>query len=103
MSTWVIVSWVGVAVMTAVNVVIFVKLKHASEQMMKSAFPNAKNLNEAVSQMQQMMGGMKGARGNPFGAMGGRAPGVAGAGNKDAQLRAAMEMLKNLQQPKGKR
>lgn len=88
--------------MTAVNVVIFLKLKQATEQMMKSAFPNAKNLNEAVSQMQQMMGGMKG-RGNPFSGLGGRGPGGAGAGNKDAQLRAAMEMLKNLQQPKGKR
>ena len=94
MSTWVIVSWVGVAVMTAVNVVVFVKLKQATEQMMKSAFPNAKNLNEAVSQMQQMMGGLAGGRG-------GVRPG--GTSGKDAQLRAAMDMLKNLQQPKDRR
>jgi uncharacterized protein YneF (UPF0154 family) len=93
MSTWVIISWVLVALLTAVNVFVFLKLKGASEQMMKMAFPNAKNLNEAMSQAQAMMGNMGGGGRSPFTGMptgGGRgaAPG------SDAQLKAAMEMLK---------
>lgn len=95
MSTWVIVSWVFVAIMTGVNIFIFLKLKGASEQMLKMAFPNAKNMNEALGQMQKMMGGM--GKGGGFGAamagMGGK------PGNKkemDAQLQQAMAMLKNM-------
>jgi hypothetical protein len=87
MSFWIIVSWVFVAILTAVNVYVFVKLKGASEQMMKMAFPGAKDMNEAMARMQGMMKGMGGSRG----------PG-AGGQNMDAQLRAAMEMLQNMQQ-----
>ncbi|MBU6375840.1 MAG: hypothetical protein KGQ59_07590 [Bdellovibrionales bacterium] len=76
MSIWTILSWVGLAVLTAVNVVVFLKLKQAAEQMMKVAFPGAKNMQDAVARMQAQMGGMR--------------------GNKDAQLRQAMEMLQNL-------
>jgi hypothetical protein len=103
MSTWVIISWVLVAILTAINVVVFLKLKQASEQMLKMAFPNAKNMNEALSQMQGMMGGMGGmagkggptrTRGGQLG-MGNRNSGVA-PGAQDAQLRAAMDMLKNV-------
>src|SRR3954451_6447420 len=99
MSVWIILSWVLVAILTAVNVVIFLKLKSASEQMMKMAFPNAKNMNEALSQMQGMMGGMQ--RGG-----GGRGPGrpgmpMGGGGkNRDAQLKAAMDMLQNMNKGK---
>jgi hypothetical protein len=85
MSTWVIISWVFVAVLTGINVYVFLKLKEASEQMLKMAFPNAKNMNEALSQMQKMMGVMGGKPG--FGAP---------AGNRDAQLKAAMDMLQNM-------
>ena len=91
MSTWVIVSWVCVGILTAVNAVIFIKLKSASEQMMKMAFPNAKNLTEAVGQMQGMMG-------QGGGGMAALARQMAGAkGSNDAQLKAAMEMLKKSQ------
>ena len=90
MSFWVIVSWVFVLILTAVNVGIFLKLKQASEQMLKMAFPNAKNMGEALQGMQQMMSGIQGMQGgrggNPFAAMG-------GAKNSDAQLKAAMDML----------
>jgi len=89
MSTWVIVSWIFVAILTAVNVFVFIKLKGASEQMMKMAFPGAKNMNEAMARMQGMMGQMGGSRGP------GR-PGVGGGQNMDAQLRAAMDMLQNM-------
>lgn len=87
MSTWVIVSWVFVLILTAVNVFVFLKLKNASEQMLKSAFPNAKNMNEALAQMQKMMG-----------SMGGRMPNMGGMGGKDAdaQLKQAMAMLQNM-------
>lgn len=85
MSFWVSLSWILVAVLTAINVVVFLKLKGASEQMMKMAFPNAKNMGDAMNQMQKMMQGMGGMQG--FGGKGGKgAP-------SDAQLKAAMEML----------
>ncbi|MBC7385575.1 MAG: hypothetical protein H7301_05335 [Cryobacterium sp.] len=89
MSTWVIISWVFVFILTAVNVFIFLKLKGASEQMLKMAFPNAKNMNEALGQMQKMMGGMGGKMPNMGGMKGGN-------GNVDAQLQQAMAMLKNM-------
>ncbi len=88
MSFWVIISWIFVAILTGVNVFVFLKLKEASEQMMKMAFPGAKNMNEAMSRMQGMMGQMSGSRGP------GR-PGVGGQ-NMDAQLKAAMDMLQNM-------
>lgn len=76
MSTWVVISWIFVGILTAINVFIFLKLKGASEQMLKMAFPNAKNMGDAMAQAQKMMGGMGGPQ------------------SKDAQLKAAMEMLK---------
>ena len=87
MSNWVITSWVFVAILTGVNIFVFLKLKGASEQMLKMAFPNAKNMNEALGQMQKMMGGM-----------GGRMPNMGGGknANMDAQLQQAMAMLKNM-------
>jgi hypothetical protein len=105
MSTWVIISWVMVAILTTINVIVFLKLKGASEQMLKMAFPNAKNMNEALAQMQSMMGGMKGMGG--LGGMGGM-PGMSRGGAKgpqgnDAQLKAAMDMLKQIQSQGGKR
>lgn len=81
MSGWIIFSWVCVGLLTGINIFIFLKLKEASEQMLKMAFPQAKNMNEAISSMQKMMGGM----GLPAGA---------GGKGSDAQLKAAMEMLK---------
>jgi hypothetical protein len=98
MSVWIILSWVFVLILTAINVFIFLKLKGASEQMMKMAFPNAKNMGDAMAQMQKMMGGM-GAGG--MGGMGGRggfggAP-ARGGQNMDAQLKQAMEMLRKSQ------
>ena len=93
MSTWVIISWVAVAVMTAVNLLVFLKLKQASEQMLKMAFPNAKNMTEAMTMMQQMMGGLGAVK-----SAGSRGPGIpASMGNMDPQLKAAMDMLKNMQ------
>ena len=86
MSIWTILSWVGVALLSAVNVFIFLKLKQAAEQMMQVAFPGAKNMQDAMARMQGMMGGM---RGMPTG-------GRPGAGGKDAQLRQAIEMLQNM-------
>lgn len=86
MSTWVIISWVFVGIITGVNIFIFLKLKSASEQMLKMAFPNAKNMNDALGQMQKMMGG-RGAMPN----MGGMKK-----GGNDAQLQQAMAMLKNM-------
>ncbi|MCM2276652.1 MAG: hypothetical protein NDJ89_01080 [Oligoflexia bacterium] len=100
MSTWVIVSWVAVLLLTVLNIVVFLKLKQASEQMMKMAFPGAKNMNEAVASMQQMMQGMQGMGG--MGARGGR-PAPKGGANMDAQLKAAMDMLQQMPKKGGKR
>ena len=83
----------------------FLKLKDASEQMLKMAFPNAKNMQDALSQMQGMMGGMggmpgRGPRGgSPFGGGGGGRKGLPAGGGQgsDAQLKAAMDMLQKIQ------
>jgi hypothetical protein len=99
MSTWIIVSWVVVAILTAINIVVFVKLKQASDQMMKMAFPGAKNMNEALGQMQKMMGG-RGMQGGGSGRPG--LPGGKG-GNMDAQLKQAMDMLQKMNQGQKKR
>src|SRR4051794_4399443 len=99
MSFWVILSWIFVFILTAINVVVFLKLKQASEQMMKMAFPNAKNMNEALASMQGMMSGMQGmSRGGRPG-FGGGMPGGGRGGkpNMDAQLKAAMDMLNKMQ------
>jgi hypothetical protein len=93
MTTWVIVSWVFVAVFSAINVFVFLKLKKASEQMMKMAFPNARNMNDALSQMQGMMGG-KGGMTPDLGAL----MGQMNQPQMQAQMKAAMEMLSKMQQ-----
>ena len=101
MSTWIILSWVFVLLLTGINIFIFLKLKQASEQMMKMAFPNAKNMNEALSQMQGMFQGMQGM-GRP--AMKGAPQKGGGQANAmDAQLKAAMDMLQKMQQKGPKR
>lgn len=82
-------GWILVGILTAINVVVFLKLKQASEQMLKMAFPSAKNMGDAMAQMQKMMGGMGG--GMPGMGRGGR--GGPQAGSQDARLKAAMEML----------
>ncbi len=86
MSGWVITSWVFVGILTGLNIFVFLKLKGASEQMLKMAFPNAKNMNEALGQMQKMMGGRGGM------------PGMGSTNKKDrdAQLQQAMAMLRNM-------
>lgn len=97
MSTWIILSWVFVVILTAINIFIFLKLKQATEQMMKMAFPNAKNMNEAMGKMQQMAQGLsRGPR--PGGGM----PMGGGAG-MDHQLKAAMDMLQQMQKGQKKR
>jgi hypothetical protein len=95
MSFWIITSWVLVALLTGINIFVFMKLKTASEQMMQMAFPGTKDMGEAMKKMQQMMGGM-GAMG---GARGGRGPGMpgAGGGNQEQQLKQAMQMLQQMQ------
>lgn len=95
MSFWIILSWVLVVILTGINIVVFLKLKQASEQMMKMAFPGAKDMNEAVAQMQKMMGGMGGLGAMGRGPM--KGPGRPGGQQMDAQLKAAMEMLQQMQ------
>ncbi len=90
MSTWVIVSWIFVAILTGINVFVFLKLKQASEQMMQMAFPGAKNMSEAMEKMQQM------TRGFNRGPQSGRG----GGGQMDSQLKAAMDMLQKMQKSK---
>ena len=93
MSTWIIISWIGVAALTGVNVFVFLKLKGASEQMMKMAFPGAKDMGAAMQQMQQMMGGLQ----NRGGAASRGGPRIGGQPNMDQQLKQAMDMLQKMQ------
>lgn len=83
MSIWTFVSWIGVVVLTGVNIFIFLKLKQAAEQMMQVAFPGAKNMQDAMARMQSQLGAMRGSSS-------GRDAG------KEAQLRQAIEMLQNV-------
>lgn len=95
---WVIVSWVFVAILTGINIFVFLKLKKASEQMMKMAFPNAKNMNEAVSQMQGMMGkGGMGAGGMPNMANLQQMMGQMNSKDMQSQMKMAMDMLAQMQ------
>jgi hypothetical protein len=97
MTTWVIISWVFVAIFTGINIFVFLKLKNASQQMMKMAFPNAKNMGDAMAQLQRQMAQMGGAGfgGGSRGPMQGK-----GKGGANPQLQQAMEMLKKMQQGK---
>jgi hypothetical protein len=96
MTTWVIISWVFVAILTAVNVFVFLKLKKASEQMMKAAFPGAKNMGDAMAQMQSMMSGMGGKGGMPPKLQ--ALMGQMNNPNMQAQMKTAMDMLAKMQQ-----
>lgn len=87
MSFWVWVSWIMVAVLTGINIWVFLKLKKASDQMMKMAFPQSKNMADAMGQMQAMMGSLGG-----MGGMGGR-PGAGGPQISQQQMKMAMDML----------
>jgi uncharacterized protein YjgD (DUF1641 family) len=98
MTTWIIVSWVFVAILTAVNVFVFLKLKKASEQMMKMAFPGSKNMNDAMSQMQGMLGGKNGMPPDLSALMG-----QMNQPQMQAQMKSAMEMLSKMQQNQGRR
>jgi len=91
MNTWIIISWVTVAILTGVNIFVFLKLKKASDQMMKMAFPNSKNMGDAVNQMQAMMGMLQGGAGG----RGGR-----GGPQMNDQMKMAMNMLQQMQKGK---
>jgi hypothetical protein len=93
MSIWIILSWVFVLILTAINVFLFFKLKDAGEQMIKMAFPGAKNMTDALGKMQQMMQGIQGLQGMQKGG------GLGGFGGStgDAKLKAAMNLLQNMQ------
>lgn len=99
MSGWLITSWLGVLVLTIINIFIFIKLKNISEQMLQMTFPGAKNMKDAMDQMQSMVknirrrGGKR--RGGPFASMQGTPPGV-----NPNQLKAAMSMLEGLKKKK---
>lgn len=99
MTIWVIVSWVFVAILTGINVFVFLKLKGASEQMMKMAFPGAKNMNDAMAGMQKMMQGLGGMGGMPMGGMPPKGM-PAGGKNMEAQMKAAMSLLQQMQKGK---
>ena len=95
---WLYVGWFFVIILTAVNVFVFLKLKKASEQMMKMAFPN---MNDAVAQMQGMMSGMGGKGGMPPNMQ--ALMGQMNNPNMQAQMKAAMDMLGKMQQNQRKK
>ncbi len=70
--------------------------------MMKMAFPNSKNMGDAMSQMQNMMSGMGGGKGGVppnLGALMGQMNNP----NMQAQMKAAMDMLGKMQQNQKRR
>src|SRR3954447_20295744 len=97
MSIWIILSWVFVLILTGINIFVFLKLKQASDQMLQMAFPGSKNMNEALLRMQQMMKGGGGRGGMPrMGGMPGGMQGGKGGPGMEVQLKAAMDMLQNM-------
>ena len=100
MNSWTIASWIFVALLTAGNIFFFLKMKQVADQMAKMAFPGSKGMADIMLKMQQ---GQKNQKGRP-GAAAGFKPGIptagAGAGNMDAQLKAAMNMLQQMQKGK---
>lgn len=102
MSIAVIISWVAVAILTLGNILFFLKLKKASEQMLQMAFPGSKNMNEAMARMQmQMSQAGKAARRGGLGGF--KAKGVKstkGTRSKQKQLEDAMSMLKQMKKSK---
>ena len=99
MSFWIVLSWIFVLILTGINAFIFLKFKQANDSMLKMAFPGAKDMNEA---REKMMGMMKNFQG---GGMPGMSAGLgtSGGSTADAQLKAAMNMLKTIQQKGAKR
>ncbi len=114
MNFWNLLSWILVALFSGINLYIFLKLKEASEQMLKMVFPNAKNMNEALDSMQKMTQSFKGpggasavskktngfkpallAQASPKSSSGAAVPQVNGQ-----QLQQAMKLLKQLQNNK---
>ncbi|MCC7441601.1 MAG: hypothetical protein IT285_08210 [Bdellovibrionales bacterium] len=100
MSAWVIVSWVAVAILTGLNIVVFLQLKKASEEMLKAAFPGARDVNDALSKMQDAMKSAQRGRPHPMLARSmGKKAGAKMAG-QEAQLQAALSMLQSMQKKK---
>ena len=106
MNTWVIISWIFVALLTTVNVFVFMKLKKASDQMMQMAGINPNNMGDMAAQMQKMMGGMNaGGAGNKGGGKGqpqmpANLQAMMGQMNNpqmQGQMKAAMDMLAQMQ------
>ena len=95
-SGWQLASWIGVLVLTGLNIFGFWKLTTFSKKMLNMAFPGASSMEDALSQMQSMMRmGKRGRKG-----LGGAMPGAGGA---DAQLKAAMSLLQKYQGTAGKK
>ena len=98
--SWVLVSWIFVAILTAINVFVFIKLKNASQQMMqmmggKNGMPD---MNAMMSQVQNMMGGKPG-QGKPAQGMPDMSALMGQMNNPkmQAQMKQAMEMLAQMQ------
>ena len=122
MTFWIVLSWVGVAIFTGINIFAFIKLKKMSDQMMQMAFPSAKNTNEALGQMKGMLEQMQssgamskmGAGGEitlnrkmrrtqaKMGGGGLAAPGTKMQMPSQDQMKAAMDMLNKMKVPSSK-
>jgi len=102
---WIIISWVFVAILTAINVFFFLKVIYPSMKMMKQMGGmggkpgQAPDMNAMMAQAQKMMAGMGGGAGRP----GQGAPdinalmGQMNNPNMQAQMKKAMDMLAQMQ------
>ncbi len=122
MTFWIVLSWVCVAILTGVNIFTFIKLKKMSDQMMKMAFPGAKDTTDALGQMKGMLTQMQSSGAlNKMGTggemvlnrkmrrtqakMGGTsvaAPGATMQMPSQDQVKAAMDMLNKMKLPSSK-
>ncbi len=78
MTFWIATSWICVGLLTGINIYVFLKFKKLSDQVLKTAFPGAKNLD----QLSRMMSNMEALR-NP-------------KASSQSDLKAAMEFLQKM-------
>ncbi len=95
---WVMVSWIFVAILTAINVFFFFKVIYPSIKMMKQ-MGGGQGMESMMAQAQKMMAGMNGGRPGQNQGMPDMSAlmGQMNNPNMQAQMKKAMDMLAQMQ------
>ena len=93
---WVLVSWIFVVILTAINVFFFFKVIYPSMKMMKQ-MGGGQGMESMMAQAQKMMGGMNGVRPGQGMPDMSALMGQMNNPNMQAQMKKAMDMLAQMQ------